>query len=86
MPAEALEQIMAAVNTFYQASQNAAASAPQLDASVQQPAPVLKPHLWLQCRLQVGCPFACALSLHHSHFCVIFDGCYLCSLLHVLNC
>ncbi|KAL0048239.1 hypothetical protein WJX82_010821 [Trebouxia sp. C0006] len=51
-PAKALEQVMAAVKTFHQASQTAAASAPQLDASVQQPTPVLKPHLWLQCRLQ----------------------------------
>ena len=45
---------MAAMKTFHQASQTAAASAPRLDASVQQPDLALKPHLWLQCRLQVG--------------------------------
>ncbi len=55
MLAKALEQVMAAVKAFHQANQTAAASAPQLDASVQQPPPALKPHLWLQCRLQVGC-------------------------------
>ncbi len=71
MPAKALEQVMAAVKTFYQASQTVLASSPQLDANVQQPGPAMKPHLWLQCRLQVGCLLACALSLLHGYFGVI---------------
>ena len=54
LPGRALEQVLAAVKGFHQASQSLPASHPQLDSTPQQAGPQLKPHLWLQCRLQAG--------------------------------